>query len=347
MGRNDDIITALVEERDADLAMKRLLARYTDHVTQAVGIYNLHQRIKKAVIEDERNRNDTYYDRIRRLIKDPEASREDRARLVHLRGQPLVRQYRVTTDRRPYLKNPLLDAKLKMIMPVFTEFYDFNLPRDICIKKAESDKERQVLAQTHQAAPRESYHVSNSDLHDMLKMAKAELENPTKLHATINAFQLVTGRRNYEVLSTLQLQPVPDRPLQATVTGIAKNDIQFNNPRVIPILHTYPVVESALNFIRAELSARKPCDDMVGLNSRHSKAICDASERLFGRRLTHTQKRSLYLELAYANRMANRYLVGDESVARNLWMKRALCHGGDLVTDVSTWYQNMLVEDNQ
>lgn len=325
---------ALVVLRDPEGAMDMLLAYYPDHQRDAIPLFSTWGRVRRMVYTDDSNRDPHYLESLQEL-HDASRLHADRVKLQELMRAPLHAQHRTYTQAKPYLIDYDLDLELKEIPACFKEFYRFQLPPHIVDFYHNARLANDVATQTHSRRNRERYSVSLQDANDIVVACLAtidrDIDSIADYYANVVAMQVLTGRRTVEVLSTLVWLPA-SHPMQATVSGIAKSrDLHgATKQHTIPLLCPYSAFDAAMTRLRSYPSPQHP-----------AKCLARACERMFGRRLVHTEKRNLYAEMAWRARESNGFLIGDQSCSKHYWVSRALCH--DFNLDHTSRYQTMTI----
>lgn len=195
--------------------------------------------------------------------------------------------------------------------------------------------------------------MSKSDLEALFQTVENVLEGTGRVYNEntfwnlVFCLQLASGRRLIEILVTLKYEPGPTR-YQAKVKGIAKKqwEVAMNfgeeTEYIIPLSVPYSLFESGMKLIREYRSY----EGMDALDLGHAVGVRlgAASNRACNRRLTHTQKRNLYLEKVYEDREINRFHVGEESCSHRVWVADALCHSTPPVTETDRYTVMQIIE---
>ena len=340
-------IVAKLASGDSEGAVHFLLGRY-DPTTQAHTIRSMFERCKRLYLKDPSNRRAKYEEDIRSLMDylrpytpDPDAE-EDLRRLDRLLHASLLEQNQVySTPKSPYLLDHEADVTLHAIRPACTVFYDFILPEPILRDAFNYAKEKRTARMLQSDG--KQYNFTVADVDHMIRVARSELATnivkPRNYFNVIAALGLLSGRRTYEIAKTLQYSPGPT-PLQATVSGINKGHaLKSEEFHTIPILTTYESFASAMDKLRAFRTVEGMCDDSPMASVRHGVAV--ATKRLFGRSLSHTQKRNLYSEMAYRDKENSGFMT--QGCSKGAWVKLALCH--DLIfPDPTSTYASMTIQ---
>ena len=327
----DKKIIKMLQDGNPQQAIDCLLERYERDLSKALTMYGAWKRIRVSIVHDDANRNINFENEIRNFLSsDLSISQSDFEKIGLYLQMSLRKQHTIQTSRKPYLENREQDLHIKNIRPVFPAFYEFQLPEIYIKAKSEQELYRTEQKQMHQAKPREFYNFTLEEVGQILEKVLNVLNSISKAPLTasmyydlFNAVQLVSGRRNYEIAKTLEYRR-NDFTYQASVRGLAKNDHGSKDWIDIPLLCKYDVFEEKMDLLRSFKSLdgvdMKACDTMIGTGIRNS------CRRLFGRMLTHTQKRNLYAELAWSRRKLNFFLYGNESCSKFVWFAKALGH---------------------
>lgn len=345
------VVNRIVQNKNPEEAMSFLLSQYPNQIQSARSIYSMWSRVRKIMLDEELVANPSYHSEIARIGK-LVSSQEDLDRIIRLLSSSLTDQHRVSISSRPFLDDQDLDDELKACDPCNDLFHRFQLPEHIIKAKFSQELQRTRLNQQHALRPREDYKLSEEELFDMFSKVDDRLTfsesiiTSKQYYDVIVCLQLASGRRNFEIISTLEYRPGPTS-YQAIVSGICKNQNLEMHENIIPE-YTIPLNVDYKTFSKAMNAVRtyKPLYEMTPseVNSSYGARILAASERLFGRRLTHTQKRNIYVEKAYRMRNVNQFCSGAQSCSRHMWAAKALCHTTSISTDCTQRYQAMTVE---
>lgn len=347
------LVDRIVKQRDPEGAVEYMLRQYPDHKASARAIYSMWTRVRKILLDEELVCNDHYLPRLQNLI-DEAVYEEDRIKLTKLLSCSLADQHKVTISSAPFLLDEEMDDWLKCLEPCDIIFHSFQLPTEIANERFRQERSRAKLNQEHRLKAKSAYKITESELDEMFNVAAdvvrfaPDITSTKKYYEVVVALQLVSGRRNYEIMSSLEYHPGPPPfEYQATVAGICKKSIDelvegSQEEYVIPLTVEYRLFKVAMDEVRKFKSLRGMSPTEV--NSSYGASVLAASGRLFGRRLTHSQKRNLYVEKAYKMRTINQFCVGDQSCSKHRWAARALCHVSVRAPDVTQRYQTMIVE---
>lgn len=350
MGFRDLVVKTLLGDKNPNKAILMIMERYPDPMKSCIAVYSLWSRIRIYIASKEENRNKYYNDRITNLLYSIPPSSVDHEMVKRLSESSISQQHRVQSSSRRYLVDPDIDLKLKAIKVIKAPFYLFNLPQQIILERKRVLMERARADQRHERKARSYYNISKEETDRIIKAALDYIKSPIKIKQKkdvcilINACQILSGRRNYEICKSLEYEAA-DHPMQAKVRGICKKDklrAEGREDYTIPLLCTYWDWKLAMDLLRYHTKSMP--DSPALLNSSLGNKVLEYSDRLFGRKLTHTQKRNIYAEVAYANRETdNLFLVNDKSCSKLVWISRALCHSDPGTPSVTQRYQTMQV----
>lgn len=325
----EQLAATVMDNEDPQGGLCDLLVCYDDPFASASKLCSMIANTRRFITSQDRYRHPDYVSKVQELMSPMHRWSEDYQRLEFLLHAPLRRQQSVYISKIPYLVNDAADSLLKEIRPCQDPFYEFVLPRQI-MREARAQREQRMLGQQyHMNHERDFYQFSVAEGQQYITTARSVLRNtidsPSSYYEMIAAVGFLTGRRNYEVMVTINLYPGP-MILQANVVGLCKKGIsrQYEAPVPIPLLAPYPEIDEALYKIRNYRSYEDRDCGVVSGNS--SRGISRACKRLFGRVLSHTQKRNMYSELAYRDKENNGFCVGNQSCSKNAWVAAALGH---------------------
>lgn len=328
-----------------------MLSQYPDQKGSARAIYSMWTRVRKIMLDEELVCSDYYLPRLQKLI-DEAILEEDKVKLTKLMSCSLSDQHKVSISTTPFLQDEEMDDWLKSLEPCDMLFHRFQLPTEVSTERFRQEQKRAKLNQEHRLKARSAYKISDAELEEIFAKAAdvvqfaPDITNTKKYYEVIVALQLVSGRRNFEIMSSLEYHPGP-HPYQAIVSGICKKTIDelvegIEEEYIIPLTVEYRLFKKAMDEVRKfkSLHGLSPSE----VNSSFGTSVLAASDRLFGRRLTHSQKRNLYVEKAYKMRNVNQFCVGEQSCSKHRWAAMALCHASVRAPDVTQRYQTMIVE---
>ena len=320
----------VIEDKDPEGAMEFLLGRY-DVETQAKAIHSMHCGVRRAMLKDESNRRTEYETEIRQLIAslDPNND-EDRYTLTYLLTKPLLEQQQIYKMKKPVLRDHIAQARLNKINPAIQLICDFKLPEDVV---------SHVMAYTRNARQKRMYHqdgreytMTRVDMDRILAVAKRTIDvrtnpvqRPKQWCEYVVCCGLLSGRRTWEIVSTLEWDPLPDLPFQARVSGMAKSleheVMNQGHPEIdIPLLCDFDTFDRAMWELRGFRTLTGRCDDK---ENNIQAGLRSASQRLFGRVISHTEKRNIYSEMAFRDKENSKFMLDCSRVA---WVEAALGH---------------------
>lgn len=340
-----EIIDVLFEDEDPSGAIDVLLSYYDDYKKQAVAIYGLWSSVRGEIIKHDKYKNPNYEDEIMDLCKD--VGPADKEKLYDILNSPLRERHRAYMMKRRYLWDKDFDKKFKTIKPVNPLMYEFDLPDQLKEWKTSTVYKRNVARQHHMVAHKSDYKMSEYDADLLIEKCIGILNSPITsskvYYDNVFALLILSGRRNYEILRTLDWAPA-SHMYQVNVCGLCKKKgIGEREDPVctIPLLCTYDLFAEGMKKVRnyKDLSDY----DLATLNGLSGQSIKRASKRIAGRVLDHTKKRNIYSEMAWKRRdTENHYLIGEQSCSKHVWIQHALCH--EFSISDTTRYQIMNIE---
>lgn len=339
-------VLAKLADRDIDGAIYAIVGRYEDPLAKAQSIKTAFHNHRRLYLKNESNRTPEYEFELRALIDKikQEGSEEDVNRATHLLSAPLIEQNRVySLPKCKYLDNPEHDLLLHNIRPCTPVFYDFVAPH--FIREAATAKTRARRVERMMQTDGRDYNFSLAELDRIVAIAKHAIYTmPTPLATSGDycrvaaALTILTGRRVGEIVKTLSHQPGPT-PFQATVSGVTKGRVlKSTETFTIPLLVPYSDMKMAMDAVRAFRTITGDYDDPQ-MGSIYA-TMGGVSKKMFARSLTHTQKRNIYIEMAYRDKENNGFMP--QGCSKDAWVKLALCH--DLIfPDVTSTYNAMTI----
>jgi hypothetical protein len=186
----------------------------------------------------------------------------------------------------------------------------------------------------HKRKPKEHYVFSSEEIDDMVRTATTYIISDTNWSRKCNAsrlmecLSLLTGRRKWELCSTMKIKTVPNRTHQADICGLTKRieykaaDMWFRIPLLAPI----DIIIKGITNLR-----------LLG----HVMGHYGGGAKLFPK-MTHTHYRNVYADRAYAEREKNGFHT-DESMSPLEWKRTAL------ILDMKTYvdhYATMVTDAN-
>lgn len=330
----------MCQEKDPLKALAVLRNAYPNR-EDSMRAMSMWKRVRMTILHHEANRNFSFPDQVREII--PTCTREDQVKLEDLIEFPCVEQHKILSSNLPYLGDLEADMLVKQCSPMMQEFYEFSFPDDMFIWAKELTAERNTKALYHKIKPQEDYNITREEINTIIEKCKdvisyPSISNSKKYYEMVVAIQILTGRRPTEILNAVTFYPSSHR-YQAQVTGLLKNTTRMDDIISIPLLAPFPNIERGFRMLREF----KNFSDMTNVeisNGTHG-SIDIATKRLFGRRLTHTQKRNIYCETAYDRRHTeNEFLP---NVSKQVWIASALGHSLTSKLGTTERYQLMQI----
>lgn len=345
MNVGKEIARYLVETHDVQGALDKVLARYEDPMKSCVAAAGMISRVRMLIYTDDRNRRPGYLEELEGLLAELDDP-DDVITVCDLSEATLQVQYHAFASKKPVLRSAWADEELKSISPLFEAFMDFCVPAKIA--RHRSDLRFDVDMAKHTAV-RPNYILTHVEADKIRKIAVAVLHEETQAPQTmmealrlLSALQIVSGRRNFEIVHSL-VATSNGKPFQCHVSGLCKQT---------PVEETdIPLLVECDVFLR-RLAQLREFQPLSGISSsrqltHRGQQIKDAGKKLFGRAMSHTQKRNLYVELAWARRFEeNQFLVEDGHCSKMLFVKKALGHQIQQWTPTDAYQTMMIVPGN-
>lgn len=195
--------------------------------------------------------------------------------------------------------------------------YLFDCPMDIKFQVRQGYEQEVQDNHHHKKRPVEEYHFAETEIEAMVTEAEAFIcsdQQWTKRISSVkllDCLSLVSGRRKWELCSTLKVKSVPDRDYQAQVSGIAKRALKdFNHD----VWFTIPLLVKIDVFVRGLAQLRQ---------YPHTMGEYHYTDKIFPK-MKHTYYRNIFSTWAFKNRETNKFLEG-ESCSELGFRSKALC----------------------
>lgn len=248
---------------------------------------------------------------------------------MELLDMPLHRQEFIYKSKRQYLSDRSLDNELKTIPPLKQYIYDFVLPSEWIILRCQHQTDIALEKQARGS------NISSDKVHNMMDRASRVMshyeESTSNVFDLIVALQLLTGRRQIEVMKLATILPVPGEPYLAKVKSLAKSanrDVFGENEITIPLLLSYKNINRAWELMRNKIGVMIEDIPQHEITKKFGSHCQCARNRVYGKLdgkiICHTQLRNMYAELAWEDRSLNGFLNGQGT--KHHWIGQALGH---------------------
>lgn len=306
------LIVQIMEDGDVEGAMAHILSiTKGDLPKRRRAVFD---NVRTKILKEEKYRNPEGYAQLEQLARRQDLNPTDRVKLQTLLFKPLhfIRWAQV---HRCFLSDPYLQEELRNIRIVKDPFYEFDTPQNIKLMVSKSIQDGVMSNHSHKTRPRETYRYTNQEVDEMIQQAIDFIGQDLQWSKKCNSLRLLeclcllTGRRKWELCSTLKIRTVPTFEYQAEVQGLGKNLITKLDPvwNRIPLLAPISVVIRGITNLRLCF---------------HSMGKYEGGKKLFPR-LNHTHYRNLYSEKCFELREINKFCEGD-SCSKMEWQRRAL-----------------------
>jgi len=330
MSLSKQLIKMVIEDKDPEGAMEFLLGRY-DVEKQAKAIHSMHCAVRRKMLKDDSNRRADYENEIRQLIASLDASNyDDRATLNYLLTKPLMEQQQIYKMKKYVLRDHQAQARLHKINPAIQLICDFKLPEHVVKNVMAYTRDARVKRMMHEDG--RDYTMGRATMERIIADAKRTIDviknpirKPKQWYDYVVCCGLLSGRRTWEIVSSLEWDPIPDRPFQARISGLAKSleheVMNQGHPEIdIPLLCDFDTFDKAMWELRGFRTLTGHCDDK---ENKIEYGLMNASQRVFGRVVNHTEKRNMYSEMAFRDRENSKFLTDCSRIA---WIEAALGH---------------------
>lgn len=226
---------------------------------------------------------------------------------------------------------------LKRVKLFKDPYYEFVTPDNIVEQYKNYKSENIIRAHNHQKKPKNNYTFSEVEIDAMIDQAvkyiNSEIDCSNKINSLkmMDCLSLLTGRRKWEIASTLQIKTSPNSDYQAYVRGLCKNPLSSLNgdPEWVPI----PLLAHISVITSGILKARI---------YKHESGKYAYRNKIFPR-MTHTEYRNIYQDRAYKDRHINKFLDG-VSCSELAWKMQALCI---TLNTLTSHYSVLRIQDNE
>jgi hypothetical protein len=327
-----ELVVRIMEDKDVEGAMAHILeVTKTDPPRRRRAVFD---NIRTRILKQEHYRSSEGYAELQQLCMEQSLNPTDKVKLQTLLFKPLhfIRWAQV---HRSFLSDHNVQCRLRDIKIVKDPFYEFDTPENIKLLVTANLQQLVQDNHSHKVKPKEHYRFTVSEVDDMVQTATDYIQQELPWEKRANSLRLLeclcllTGRRKWELCSTLKIRTVPDFEFQAEVQGIAK-DIKsiFQEEWVkIPLLAPVSVVIRGITNLRLH-------PHEMGRYAVHAK--------LFPR-LTHTHYRNLYSDKCFHMRHINKFCE-DDSCSELEWRRRAL---HVTMSIIASRYSTMLITDER
>jgi hypothetical protein len=276
--------------------------------------------VRKKII-----RNSKYYlpdaiDQLRALSDDTQYPISDRMRLKKIIQECPFHKILWFQNNKRAFHHLEFNAKFKSIRLFCDPFYDFKCPEELFeeTRNNEIDDIQDRHMHRHSRKSTKDFEFTDEQVDAMVETARDYIYSTTDWKQRSNSLRLVeclcllTGRRKWEIISTLQIRSVPGFPYQAEIRGIAKSQsaaIQEDNWARIPLLAPIEDIVRGIAQVREAIHT-------------HTFARYTLGHSLFPDNMNHTTFRDIFSSTTYRFRHINKFK--DSSCSEIGWKKQAL-----------------------
>lgn len=310
--RYEPIIKRLMEDRDKEGAIEML--KQMSGSSHPYHIANFMKHTRERIARDARYLNKSCVHKVLEIMRDPSTCEEDFRKLSSVLETP--RKIRWMQVRKGCFMNPETHKRLCEIQVFDPMYYEFVPTPEMQQELANYTKNLVIKNHSHNHKTKERYNFTEDEVSEMIQRATSFCQDETinwnrRMHSLqlLEALSLLTGRRKWELCSTLKMRSSPISDYQAVVSGIAKDIKTGEEERVIPLLAPIAVVARGIVNLRR-------VTHKMGSYSQSVKS------KLFPN-LTHTTFRDLYCKRAWRDRAINQFMP--EQCSQLYWCSQALC----------------------
>lgn len=317
----------VMENRDPEGASRHILTNlHGERPKKIVAAFN---NVVTNILKHDKYKDPQGISQVRDLLNFPNITANDSLRIQDILKSPLRTIRWAQHHRQGVFETPHLFEAFSQIQVVQEPFYEFKCPQDIVLR---ASMDRQALVEEnhqHKTHQIEMYHFTEEEIDDMITISQewcnadmpwTKRRNSLKL---LDALALLTGRRKWELCSTLKMRSVPESPYQCEVRGIGKKlfDMEW---RRIPLLAPIDVVAAGICKLRK-------FPHVMG-------SYAYGQEKLFPK-MSHTSTRDIYTRRAFRDRHLNGFHT--ESCSEMWWRSLALCNS---LQTLSRHYTTVVVD---
>lgn len=325
------MVVQIMDDGDVDGAIRHILEiTKNDKAQRRRAVFD---NVRTQIMKKEQYRSEEGYQQLKTLAMREDLSPTDRMKLQTLLFKPLhfIRWAQVC---RCFLSDYDLQAELREIRIVKDPFYDFDCPVTIKSMVKEDTDEQVQENHNHQRKPREHYIFNTDEVTQMITTATEYIQQDIPWTRPCNSFRLLecmcllTGRRKWELCSTLKIKAVPGNDYLAEVQGLGKSIKSRINDTwcIIPLLAPIHLIIHGITKLRM---------------FAHEMGKYRGGIKLFPR-MTHTHYRNVYADKAYEQRAINRFRE-DHSCSELEWKRSALNITMGIYTER---YATMITDNN-
>lgn len=279
------------------LSIIRNLKQHED----AERIYSAVRNIRQKIMRNPAHENPAARTRLKLLAENPNLHPNDRTKLKVLSNEP-AHKIHWLQNSHPFLDKALNDelAKLRLFND---PFYEFDVDRST-MKKARQHKIEHINQSHRHERRHRTYNYDDDAIDGMIRTAIEWIHRDDVRWQTVvnskmllEALCLLTGRRKWELCSTLKIRSVLESDLQAEISGVCKKKDDVFYPDVwyrVPLLAPIRTIVRGLSNLRKVVYA-------PGQYIAHKK--------LFPQ-LWHTAYRDIFARRAFRDRAINKFLEG-------------------------------------
>lgn len=325
------VIKKLMEDRDKDGAIAML--QEMSGSSHAFHITNFMKHVRERIAKDERYINPKCVHELMLIMKTPSLHEQDRQKLAEIAQSPrLIRWAQV---RKGIFLDYSVHERLCKIQVFDPMYYEFMPSPEMQTQLNEYKQSTIIDNHRHSRSNVERYNFTETEIDDMIKQAQALCENEeldwSRRKNSLNLLEaccLLTGRRKWELCSTLQMRSSYVSDYQAVVSGIAKDLKSGKEERVIPLLA--PIATVAKGVVKLRRYAHKFGDYYQAKKSK-----------IFPK-MTHTTFRDIYCKRAWRDRAINQFMP--ENCSEMFWCSQALC---DNLTSYAMHYTTAVIHHGE
>jgi len=263
--------------------------------------------VRTRILKNDKYRSMEGMKELWRLHDEVARDPEDRSRLASIIKSPISRIRWAQSQRKNLFTTPELQQAFGEVKIVVDPFYEFKAPAEVSMMVGEDKKRKIEENHSHQTKPVEEYHFTDEEIDAMIETAKEWCMDTVRDYSQrcnslkiLECVGLLTGRRKWEICTSLQIKSVPESEYQAQIRGIGKQLFE-SGWATIPLLAPLHVVVAGISRAR-----------------RYQHTQGDYSGKRLFPKLTHTRYRDIYCKRAWEQRDMNKF---HPTSCSELWWK--------------------------
>lgn len=310
------LIHQIMEDQDPEGATREIMKN--SNILRAKNISRVFYNIRNKIIRTPQYQRTDAMDKLRELSERTEYPTSDRIRLKKIIQEAPMHKIHWFQNTKRIFQSKEFNEAFKEVQLFQDSLYDFKCPEHLFEETRQNNIDDIQDRHMHKH-PRRTisyFEFTETQIDAMIETARDYIYAPVNWNVKSNSLRLVeclcllTGRRKWEIVNTLQIRSVPGFPYQAEIKGIAKSQaatIQEDNWARIPLLAPIEDIIRGITQVRQFVHS-------FGQYSLHAS--------LFPSNMNHTTFRDIFSSTTYRYRHVNQFR--DDSCSEIGWKKESL-----------------------